>query len=99
VFSTLGDQLRPGLRPAAKAWAGLAAVWALILTMNFTARETDAPLPGANQPSASEMRFALRQKRLLLAELSATPKPDVADKAKATRPGRRSDRRNELLNA
>jgi anti-sigma factor RsiW len=100
VFSTLGDQLRAHLRTPGRAWAGLATVWALILTLNLTAHESDGPLQaGLKAPSASEMRFALRQKYLLMAELAAISEPVAADKPKAAPRGPRADRRNELLNA
>lgn len=100
VFSTLGVQVLANLDSPAKAWAGLAAVWTLILTLNFTARESEGPLLAApNAPSASEMRFALRQKSLLMAQLAATSEPAAADKPKGAARGPRADRRSEFLKA
>ena len=45
------------------------------------------------------MRFALKQKQLLMAELAFTSEPAPADKPKAAPPSPRSERRNETLNA
>ena len=100
VFAMLGRQIRAGLLPSPRAWAGLVAVWAVILGLNFTARESDSPSVTENQaPSASEMRFALKQKQLLMAELAVTSEPVPAAKPKTALPSPRSDRRNETLNA
>jgi hypothetical protein len=75
-------------------------VWVGIVGLNFAAREPDAPLMAGQQaPSASEMRFALKQKQLLMADLAATSEPAPAEKPKAAPPSPRSDRRNETLNA
>ena len=74
LLAALGAQLRAGWQASRWAWAGLAAVWVVILALNFTAREPDAPLvAGQEAPSASEMRLALKQKQLLMAELAVTP--------------------------
>ena len=82
------------------AWAGLAAAWVVILALNFSAREPDAPLFARQEvPSASEMRLALKQKQLLMAELAITSEPAPAAKPKAAPPSPRSDRRKETLNA
>ena len=100
VFGMLGARLQAGWQPACSAWAGLAGVWVVILALNFVARQPDAPLvAGQEAPSASEMRFALKQKHLLMAELAFTSEPVPADKPKSAPPSPRSDRRNETLNA
>ena len=100
VLETLGAQLRAGWQRSRWAWAGLAAVWVGILGLNLTARESEAPLMAGQQvPSASEMRFALKQKQLLMAELAVTTEPAPADKPKAAPPSPRSDRRSQTLNA
>jgi anti-sigma factor RsiW len=100
VLVALGTQLRAGWRTSRWAWSGLAAAWVVILTLNFAGRESDAPLvAGQAVPSASEIRFALKQNHLLMAELALTSEPAPADKPKAAPPRPRSDRRNETLNA
>jgi anti-sigma factor RsiW len=99
VFGALGTQLRAGWQASRWAWTGLAAVWVVILTLNLVAREPDTQLvAGQKVPSASEMRFALKQKQLLMAELAVTSEPASADKSNATPPRPRSDRRIETLN-
>ena len=74
-------------------------MWGVILTLNFAAREPVAPLvAGERLPPASEVRFALKQKQLLMADLAALAEPAPAEKAKVAPPSPRSDRRNETLN-
>jgi hypothetical protein len=78
----------------------LAAVWAVILTLNFAAPEADAPLvTWAKAPSGPEIRFALAQKQLWMTELAPPSEAVSADRPKATAPGPRSDRPSEILNA
>ena len=93
-------QLRAGWERSRWAWTGLAAVWVVILALDFTAREPDAPLVARQDvPSPSEMRLALKQKQLLMAELAVTSEPTPADKPKPAPPSPRSDRPSETLNA
>ena len=100
VLATLGAQLRAGWQMSRRAWAGLAVVWMVILALNFTDREPDVSFAaGREMPAASEIRFALKQQQLLMAELAATFEPTPADKPKTARPGPRSDRRRENLSA
>ncbi len=99
ILSSLGEQFRAGWRRAPRAWAGLATVWGVILALNFTAREPAAPLAAGKQmPPASEVRFAVRQKQLLMTDLAALSEPAPAAKTKAVPPTPRSDRRDETLN-
>jgi anti-sigma factor RsiW len=99
MLGALGAQLRAGWQASRWAWTGLAAVWMVILSLNLTAREPKAP-PVARQevPSPSEMRLALKQKHLLMAELAFTSEPAPADKPKAAPPSPRSDRPKATLN-
>ena len=100
ALGILGERLRAGWQRSRWAWSGLAAVWVVILALNFAGREPDAPLvAGQDVPSPSEMRFALKQNQLLMAELARTSEPAPADKTKPTPPSPRSDRRMETLNA
>ena len=92
-------RLRAGWQRSRWAWAGLTAVWVAILALDFSAREPDAPLvAGQDVPSPFEMRFALKQKQLLMAELAVTSEPAPATKPKPAPPSPRSERRNEALN-
>jgi hypothetical protein len=100
LLSALVHRMRASLRPSVCAWAGLAAVWVVILGLNFAARESDGQAVVASKlPSASEMRLAFSQKQLLMSELAAPPEPVQEDKPKKALPGSRSDRRGETLNA
>jgi anti-sigma factor RsiW len=100
VLVALGTQLRAGWRTSRWAWSGLAAAWVVILSLNLTAREPDAPLvTGQAVPSPSEMRLVLKQKHLWMAELAFTSEAAPADKPKAAPPSPRSDRPKATLNA
>jgi anti-sigma factor RsiW len=85
LLGALGAQLRAGWQASRWAWAGLAGVWVVILALHFTAREPDAPLlAGQEAPSTSELRLALKQQQLLMAELGVAAEPVPATKPKAT---------------
>jgi anti-sigma factor RsiW len=99
-LAALRRRLEAGLHPGPRAWAGLAAVWALILTLNFAAPEVDAPLgAGPKAPSGAEIRFALAQKQLLMTELAPPSEAAPADRPKVASPGPRSEGRSKMLNA
>jgi hypothetical protein len=100
LLSRIGEQLQSGWRRSRWAWSGLAAVWVVILLLDFTAREPDTTLvAGQRVPTPSEMRLAWKQKEQLMAELAVTIEPAPADKPKPAPPKPRSDRRNGTLNA
>jgi anti-sigma factor RsiW len=99
TLSMLARQLGAGLRSSDGAWAGLAAVWAVIVALNFAAPETSAPLAaGPAAPSGPEMRFAAAQKQLLMTELAPPSEPASGGKPKSATPGPRSDLRHKTLN-
>jgi anti-sigma factor RsiW len=99
VLGALGAQIRAGWRSSRWAWTGLAAGWTVVLVLNLAAREPDAPLvAGQEVPSASEIRIALKQKHMLMAELALAPEPAPADKPKPARPSPHTERRKETLN-
>jgi len=76
-----------------RAWAGVAMAWIGILVLNLTAPSPD-PLPIAHQaaPSQSEMRFALKQKQLLLTELAVPVEASSTEKIKPGLPRPRTQR-------
>jgi hypothetical protein len=99
VWLALGGQLLAGWQHSRWAWAGLAAVWVVIVGLNFAGGEAEgARLAEKQLPPASEVRFAVKQKRLLMADLAALAEPASADKARVAPPSPRSDRRKETLN-
>jgi putative zinc finger protein len=98
LFAPLARQLRAGWSGTPRAWAGIAVAWMVILTLNLATRETEM-IPVARQatPSASEMRFALKQKQLLLAELAVTAEAAGPGKGKAAAPRPRSQKQENNL--
>ena len=99
-LSAFGREVQLGWRRARWAWSGLAAVWVVILALNFTAREAEPPIvAGKRLPSASEVFLAVKQKQLLMAELTFTSESTPAGRPKAAPPSPRSDRHSETLNA
>jgi anti-sigma factor RsiW len=100
VWSALGEQLMAAWRRSRWAWAGLGAVWLVILVLNGSAQESDARVAaGQGAPSLSEMRFAWKQKQLLMADLAVTSEPAPAAKPAAAPSRPRSQRANETPNA
>ena len=64
------------------AWVGLAAVWLVILGLNFAARETTASTPSALRAETKrspETLQALREQKRLVAELVGSLKDMDAD--------------------
>jgi len=82
------------LRPARLAWATMAAAWVVILGLNLAVRETASSRMAAIPPPA-QMREAMKQKQLLLAELGGRAERPVIKRPKAIVPGPRSDRRED----
>src|SRR5579859_1912908 len=99
VFSDLKVLLARILWPHPKAWAGLAALWLLVLGLNFAAREpVRLQLVRAITPSSPQMIEMLHQQQQLLAELvGPLDKPQVSH-PKTVLPQPRSQRRQEALN-
>ena len=86
--------------PAPQAWAGLAAIWLVILGANFVMHEPsprDFALRAA--PSAQVMREMLKEQQQLFAELVGPEDKSESDRPKPLAPQPRSQRRDELLNA
>ena len=76
-LSTITSQPSCGWReflwPCPQAWAGLAAVWVLIVVLNSVTHEPASAAKGPNAPRAPEVLMALRDHRRLLAELIESP--------------------------
>ncbi len=99
VLGALGERLRAGWQASRWAWTGLAAVWVVILGLNRAAPEPVPPsLAGQGAPPVSEVRFALKQKYLLMAGLAFASEVAETEKPKAALPSPRSDRRKATLN-
>ena len=91
-LSTITPQPSCGWReflwPCPQAWAGLAAVWVLIVVLNSVTREPASAAKGPNAPRAPEVLVALREHRRLLAELVESP--TAVEPPKPSVPGPRS---------
>jgi hypothetical protein len=90
--------LRELLWPCPQVWAGLAAVWLIILTINaLSSGRGKSPEMAARETAPFlEMREALAEKRRLFAELVGSPvKPTEADGRFVPRP--RSERRAAVI--
>lgn len=97
---SLLNLLRGCLGPAPVAWAGLAAVWLVILGLTLSSHDSDRTAAARlESPPPTVMREAMKQKQLLLAELAGRPESPAAQKPKTVAPRPRSERREENLNA
>jgi hypothetical protein len=95
-LSTLNAQLSTLLWPHPRAWAGLAAVWILILAVDFSARDRLPVMVEASVPPSPEVMVELRQQQRLLAELIGPRDLSAADRSKSLVPQPRSER-TEIL--
>jgi len=85
------------LWPCPQAWAGLAAVWLVILTVNLTTHDPRAQTVAQTAPPSPEVRELLRQQDRLYAELLGATPTRVATQTKAHALSPRSQRRDENL--
>jgi hypothetical protein len=91
-LSTLNAQLSTLLWPHPRAWAGLAAVWVLILAVNFSMRDPSLVRAEKSLPPSPEVIVELRQQQRLLAELIGPRDTSDADRPKPLVPPPRSER-------
>jgi hypothetical protein len=91
-LSTLNSQLSTILWPHPQAWAGLAAVWILILAVDFSMRDPSPIRAEMSLPPSSEVIVELRQQQRLLAELIGPRDTSDADRSKSFVPPPRSER-------
>jgi len=93
--ATLVPRLASLFWPHPKAWAGLAAVWACILFLNFSNHERPHSVAEKTSPAPPpEMVAELKQQSLMFAELIGATEPRVADRQKSYSPkpqGKRMD--------
>jgi hypothetical protein len=91
-LSTLNSQLSTILWPHPKAWAGLAAVWILILAVDFSTRDQSPVAAVKSTPPSPEVIVELRQQQRLLAELIGSRDERDANRSKSFVPLPRSER-------
>jgi len=83
---------REWLWPAPQAWAGLAAVWLVILGLNLKPSGSEAPTIAANTTAATTATNLFEQRRELARLLDSASEPEPVRKSPAT-PGPRSELR------
>jgi hypothetical protein len=99
LLSTINSRLSSLLWPHPTAWAGLAAVWLVILGINLATRETQPLMAKHASPVSPQVFMAYREQERLLAELLGPREAPVAEPPKPVAPQPRSERRNALLMA
>ena len=92
IRTILNAQLSTVLWPHPKAWAGLAAVWILILAVEFSARDKSPAVAEKSAPPSPEAVVELRQQQRMLAELIGPHDMSDADRSKSFAPQPRSER-------
>jgi hypothetical protein len=91
LLSILNAQLSTILWPHPTAWAGLAAVWMVILAVNFSVRDKAPAVAEKSAPPSPEVLVELKQQQRLLAELIGPRDPSDADRSKPLAPWPRSE--------
>jgi hypothetical protein len=91
-LSGLNQRLTMWLWPHPKAWAGLAAVWVLIFTVNFATRDHRQPAVEKSALSSPETMAEVRQQKLLFAQLMDPDEARVAVPPRSFLPRPRSER-------
>jgi hypothetical protein len=91
-LSTLNAQLSTLLWPHPRAWAGLAAIWILILAVDFSIRDQSPVRAEKSSPPSPEVIVELHQQQRMLAELIGPRDISDADRSKSFVPQPRSER-------
>ena len=89
--------LRELFWPHPKAWAGLAAIWLVILGLHLAERGAAPAGAKISAPPTPEMRAELRQQQQLLTELLGPPPVTDADRARSKFPQPRTQSVRILL--
>jgi hypothetical protein len=99
LLSTIHSQLSTLLWPHPTAWAGLAAVWLVILGINVTSRDTSTQVAKHSPPLSPQVFIAFQEQERLLTELIGPRETPVAERPRVIVPRPRSERQRALLMA
>ena len=80
------------LWPHPTAWAGLAAVWLVILGINLTTRDASLALAKHAAPFSPQVFMAFQEQARILSELIGPSETPVAERPKPALPRPRSER-------
>ncbi len=94
---SLVSRLSTILWPHPVAWAGLAAVWIFIFTVDFSVNDRAPSVAEGYSPPPTEVMVELRQQQRLLAELMGPRETRDADRQKNSLPRPRSELHIEIL--
>jgi hypothetical protein len=83
--------------PSHRIWTGLAAIWVLILAVNFSLRDNSQSTAANSLASSPEIMMTYQQQERLLAELMDSSEPQVAEPPKTFNPRPKTQRRSEIL--
>lgn len=83
-YSLIGREILFSAWPNPKAWAGMAAVWVLIVALNFSMRDASPAPAGAEKsaPATPDRVAELRQQQRMFAELAGLNAMPDADRPK-----------------
>jgi len=91
-LSILNTQFATILWPCPKAWAGLAAVWVLILAVDFSDRDRSRGLAENSAPPPPEVVAQLRLQQRMLTELIGPRESSDTDQSKPLAPRPHTER-------
>jgi hypothetical protein len=98
AFRPLAILWRELVLPARMAWAGIAAVWVVIVIFNLSQSDQTTVVAKISTATIRELRAASEQRRELMLELALLPTTEPAMPPKQN-PQPRSERNCEFLNA
>jgi hypothetical protein len=99
VLSTFNSQLSALLWPHPVAWAGLAAVWVVIMGINVRTQDATTVIAKRASPTSPQIFMAFQEQERLLSELIGPRDTPVAEQPKPRLPRPRSEGRRALVMA
>ena len=91
LLSTFNHHLSTILWPCPQAWAGLAAVWLLILIVNYSTEGKSQMMAKKTSPPSPEIVMALKEQHRLMAKLIEPFDQPLAEPSKPFIPRPRSE--------